>query len=59
MLRICEDEKLDNYPQAVLKWQWELHVRNMNLVRWEEEEQEEQEEQEQALDEVRKKVVIC
>ena len=51
MLRICEDEKLDNYPQAVLKWQWELHVRNMNLVRCEEEEQ--------ALDEVRKKVVIC
>ncbi|MFN9979022.1 MAG: hypothetical protein ACK53Y_03870, partial [bacterium] len=37
-------------PQAVLKRQWELHVKNMNQAKWEEE---------QALEEARKKDIIC
>jgi hypothetical protein len=50
LLRKCEEENQDDHPQAVLKWQWELHVNNMKQAKWEEE---------QALEEARKKDIIC
>jgi hypothetical protein len=50
LLRKCEEENQDDHPQAVLKRQWELHVKNMKQAKWEEE---------QALEEARKKDIIC
>jgi predicted transcriptional regulator len=50
LLRKCEVENQDDHPRAVLKWQWELHVKNMKQAKWEEE---------QALEEARKKDIIC
>jgi hypothetical protein len=50
LLRKCKEKNQDDHPQAVLKWQWELHVTNMKQAKWEEE---------QALEEARKKDIIC
>jgi hypothetical protein len=50
LLRKCEEENQDDHPQAVLKRQWELHVKNMKQAKWEEE---------QALEEARKNDIIC
>ena len=50
LLRKCEEENQDDHPRAVLKRQWELHVKNMKKARWEEE---------QALEEAKKKDIIC
>jgi len=50
LLRKCEEENQDDHPRAVLKRQWELHVNNMKQAKWEEE---------QALEEARKKDIIC
>jgi hypothetical protein len=49
-LQKCEDENQDDHPRAVMKWQCELHVKNMNQAKWEEE---------QGLEEARKKDIIC
>jgi len=29
LLQKCEEDNQDDHPRAVLKWQWELHVKNM------------------------------
>jgi hypothetical protein len=50
LLRKCEEENQDDHPRAVLKRQWELHVNNTKQAKWEEE---------QALEEARKKDIIC
>ena len=50
LLRKCKEENQDDHPRAVLKRQWELHVNNMKQAKWEEE---------QALEEARKKDIIC
>jgi hypothetical protein len=50
LLRKCKYENQDDHPRAVLKWQWELHVRNMKWAKCEEE---------QELEEARKKDIIC
>jgi len=50
LLQKCKEENKDDHPQAVLKQQWELHVNNMKQAKWEEE---------QALEEARKKDIIC
>jgi hypothetical protein len=50
LLLKCEEENQDDHPRAVLKRQWELHVKNMKKAKWEEE---------QALEEARKKDIIC
>jgi hypothetical protein len=50
LLQKCKEENQDDHPRAVLKQQWELHVNNMKQAKWEEE---------QALEEARKKDIIC
>jgi hypothetical protein len=45
----CESAKMRT-KMIMMKWQWELHVKNMNQAKWEEE---------QALEEARKKDLIC
>jgi hypothetical protein len=50
LLLKCEEENQDDHPRAVLKRQWELHVKNMKKAKWE---------KEQALEEARKKDIIC